>query len=113
MKHVIYGIIMGYYLGKVKFEKEHKLKNLFFCLLLPIFIHGIYDYFIIAYQYNLRKDVLPSYIIIIINVIFANMMIEESLKKSPFKLKYRMLKARKSYEKYIKKLKKVDKNLNI
>lgn len=104
--HVIYGIIMGYFLGKFKFEEENKIKNASLSFILPFLIHGLYDYFVIAYQYNLRRNVIPSYFLIIINVIFANVMIDKALKRSPFKIRYQKLKARKSYEKYLKKLNK-------
>jgi RsiW-degrading membrane proteinase PrsW (M82 family) len=48
--HALFGVIMGYYLGKGKFSDSHKVKWISFSLLLPFLFHGIYDYIIISFD---------------------------------------------------------------
>lgn len=49
--HALFGVLMGYYLGKGKFTKDKKGKWLLFSLLLPVFFHGIYDYILMSFEY--------------------------------------------------------------
>lgn len=50
--HALFGVIMGYYLGKAKFgEKRKQQKLLFFSLLIPWVLHGIYDYILYVQRY--------------------------------------------------------------
>ncbi|WP_338470116.1 glutamic-type intramembrane protease PrsW [Niallia sp. XMNu-256] len=42
--HAMFGVIMGYYLGKAKFSSQSKGKWLFLSLFVPFLLHGIYDY---------------------------------------------------------------------
>ncbi|MNR96463.1 Protease PrsW [compost metagenome] len=43
--HAMFGVIMGYYLGRSKFSEGRKShKFLIFSLLLPVFWHGVYDW---------------------------------------------------------------------
>jgi RsiW-degrading membrane proteinase PrsW (M82 family) len=46
--HALFGVMMGYYLGKAKFMPEHSYKYLWASLLLPIFWHGSFDYVLLA-----------------------------------------------------------------
>jgi protease PrsW len=42
--HLLFAIIMGYYLGRAKFEvRSNAIKLLFRGLLFTIFVHGLYD----------------------------------------------------------------------
>lgn len=47
--HALFGVIMGYYLGKGKFTKDLKKRKilLMYSLLTPIFLHGTYNYILI------------------------------------------------------------------
>lgn len=45
--HACYGILMGYYLTLYR-KNQKKKKYLFASLFLPIFLHGLYDYFLLA-----------------------------------------------------------------
>jgi RsiW-degrading membrane proteinase PrsW (M82 family) len=46
--HALFGVIMGYYLGKAKFStRELSLKWIWLSLLIPVFLHGVYDYILI------------------------------------------------------------------
>ncbi|MBD1378636.1 glutamic-type intramembrane protease PrsW [Metabacillus arenae] len=50
--HALFGVIMGYYIGKGKFSTySSKYKWLTYSLLIPIFLHGFYDYIIMAYEH--------------------------------------------------------------
>lgn len=50
--HALFGVIMGYYLGKAKFgEIRQQRKLLFFSLLIPWVLHGIYDYILYVQRY--------------------------------------------------------------
>jgi protease PrsW len=43
--HAMFGVIMGYYLGRAKFSKGRKIgRYLLFSLLIPVFWHGVYDW---------------------------------------------------------------------
>ncbi len=46
--HAIFGITMGYYLGIAHMYKELKSKYLARALLLPILLHGIYDFILMV-----------------------------------------------------------------
>lgn len=50
--HALFGIIMGYYLGKGKFSTSIRVKNqfLFLSLLIPFLLHGLYDYIIYSIE---------------------------------------------------------------
>lgn len=56
--HALFGVIMGYYLGKGKFSAISKRKWLTFSLLFPFLLHGIYDYILIAME-NWMFFILP------------------------------------------------------
>ncbi|PZE21971.1 glutamic-type intramembrane protease PrsW [Paenibacillus xerothermodurans] len=46
--HALFGVIMGYHLGKAKFDRVHKKRYLLYSLALPIFWHGAYDYLLLT-----------------------------------------------------------------
>ncbi|WP_075982153.1 glutamic-type intramembrane protease PrsW [Bacillus massilinigeriensis] len=52
--HALFGVIMGYYLGKGKFTLQSKNKWLILSLLIPIFLHGVYDYILISIEHWLN-----------------------------------------------------------
>ncbi|MGN1401212.1 MAG: glutamic-type intramembrane protease PrsW [Bacillus sp. (in: firmicutes)] len=45
--HALFGVIMGYYLGKNKFRSDEGNGYLYMALLLPALLHGLYDYILI------------------------------------------------------------------
>ncbi|WP_335869743.1 glutamic-type intramembrane protease PrsW [Bacillus sp. 2205SS5-2] len=45
--HALFGVIMGYYLGKSKFSLSQNVKWVLFSLVIPIILHGTYDYILI------------------------------------------------------------------
>lgn len=45
--HALFGVVMGFYLGKGKFSKENIKRFLFLALLIPSLLHGLYDYILL------------------------------------------------------------------
>lgn len=46
--HALFGVIMGYYLGKGKFSNgNEKMKWIVYSLTVPFLLHGVYDYILI------------------------------------------------------------------
>ncbi|MGJ7919960.1 glutamic-type intramembrane protease PrsW [Neobacillus sp. LXY-4] len=48
--HALFGVIMGFYIGKSKFMTISKRKWLSLSLILPFILHGIYDYILLNEQ---------------------------------------------------------------
>jgi RsiW-degrading membrane proteinase PrsW (M82 family) len=46
--HAIFGIVMGYYLGMARFATSGAGIYLAKSLLVPIMLHGLYDYFLLS-----------------------------------------------------------------
>jgi len=49
--HALFGVIMGYYLGKSKFSTSGKNKWIGLSLLIPVILHGSYDYILITQEH--------------------------------------------------------------
>jgi protease PrsW len=56
--HALFGVIMGFYLGKAKFTEGKKAKWVIISLLLPFILHGFYDFILIS-QENWLYIILP------------------------------------------------------
>ena len=50
--HGAFGVIMGYFVGLAKFNKERKYWLLFQGLLFAVFLHAVYDFFLLQQQYE-------------------------------------------------------------
>lgn len=48
--HALFGVIMGYYLGKAKFSLSNNRTYLILGLLAPIVLHGVYDYILLSQE---------------------------------------------------------------
>jgi protease PrsW len=46
--HALFGVIMGFYLGKGKFSLDKNKRLIFLSLLVPFVLHGTYDYILIS-----------------------------------------------------------------
>ncbi|MFC7060474.1 glutamic-type intramembrane protease PrsW [Halobacillus seohaensis] len=46
--HALFGILMGFYIGKAKFSSENKKGMIALALVIPVFLHSLYDYFIVS-----------------------------------------------------------------
>jgi RsiW-degrading membrane proteinase PrsW (M82 family) len=49
--HYSFGVIMGYYVGKAKFEPAHRFIHLLRGLFYATFMHGAYDFFLMQRNY--------------------------------------------------------------
>ncbi|WP_409301419.1 glutamic-type intramembrane protease PrsW [Peribacillus sp. SCS-155] len=49
--HALFGVIMGYYLGKGKFTTQNKNKFVFLSLFVPFLLHGVYDYILLTQEF--------------------------------------------------------------
>ncbi len=49
--HYAFAVIMGYYVGKAKFEPENRLMHMIKAVLFATLLHGAYDFFIIQQNY--------------------------------------------------------------
>lgn len=46
--HALFGIVMGYYIGRAKFAHQGRGTLILYSILFPIFYHGLYDFFLAA-----------------------------------------------------------------
>ncbi|CAH0229105.1 MULTISPECIES: glutamic-type intramembrane protease PrsW [Peribacillus] len=49
--HALFGVIMGYYLGKAKFSASNNRVFLLLALIIPISLHGVYDYILVSQKF--------------------------------------------------------------
>jgi len=79
--HALMGVIMGYYVGKAKFDIDNRKTLLLKGLFGAILLHGLYNYFLLS------KAGLGIFAIVSLVVAyrFAKRAINESLDSSPFK----------------------------
>jgi protease PrsW len=49
--HALFGVIMGFYIGKAKFTEGMKVKWVILSLLLPFLLHGSYDFILISQEH--------------------------------------------------------------
>lgn len=57
--HALFGVIMGYYLGRAKFGLDGKWRPLAYSLIFPVFYHGLYDFVLIAAKSNWMWLMIP------------------------------------------------------
>ncbi len=81
--HAAFGAIMGYYVGLAKFDPPNKNRLLIQALVIPILLHGIYDFFIIQEQYEVMT--LAFLGILVGAIFFARKAMYLHLENSPFK----------------------------
>lgn len=79
--HALMGIIMGYYIGKAKFDIDNRKTLIFKGLFGAILLHGAYDYFLFS---KLGIGIF-AFISLIFSYKIAKKVIKESQESSPFK----------------------------
>lgn len=62
--HALFGIIMGYYIGKAKFTNAHPTFCLFFALMIPVSLHTLYDYIITVREQTWLYWITPFMIVL-------------------------------------------------
>lgn len=80
--HALFGVAMGYHLGLARFLPEERTAQLFKALLVPILLHGIYDFMLMAGEEWLLLLFIP-YIILLWVLGFRRMRAHD--RRSPFK----------------------------
>lgn len=81
--HVVFGIIIGYYAGIAKFSKGQQIKYLLMGLFIAVFVHGLYDFFIIQ-EYKEWLMVVAT-VVLVGGLLIARKFILNHQKNSPFK----------------------------
>jgi RsiW-degrading membrane proteinase PrsW (M82 family) len=80
--HFVFAVIMGYYLGKAKTGEKNKFLYLILSLLIPIFIHALYDYFL--FLENIPGIWIGGFVTLFVSFYIAKNSIIEHLNASPF-----------------------------
>ncbi len=57
--HALYGVIMGYYLGRAKVETENCKKHMLLSIVLPVALHGTYDFILIIFDIYFLIGLIP------------------------------------------------------
>ncbi len=81
--HGIFAVYMGYFVGLAKFDARNRNKYLLLGLFIPVFIHGLYDFFII--QEYLEWLMVFAVIVLLIGAYFGYHLIVQHVENSPFK----------------------------
>jgi protease PrsW len=80
--HASFAIIMGYYVGKAKFNEEKKNTYLLKGLLWATAAHGLYDFFL--FQEMHATLVFYAFFVLIAALIFSSKMINHHIATSPY-----------------------------
>lgn len=81
--HAVFGVVMGYYVGKAKYISERNLEYTAKALLVTVFLHGMYNYLLMQDQFPYLG--LAAIIGLIVSVRYVKKMIKEQQDASPFK----------------------------
>ena len=81
--HLVFSIVMGYYIGKARFQVGHRAALLAKGFLIPFLLHGIYDFLIIQ-EMSAWLTVLGA-LSVYIGLYYARLMINDHLDHSPFR----------------------------
>lgn len=58
--HALFAVVMGYYLGIAKFAKpQYRKKYIWFGLITPVILHGIYDFILLSQKFYLLMLFIP------------------------------------------------------
>jgi RsiW-degrading membrane proteinase PrsW (M82 family) len=80
--HAICGVIMGYYVGKVKFGEIDKTRNMILSFLAPAAFHGAYDFF--AFLDWVPGIIAGALVSVLVGLVLAKKAIDEHKQSSPF-----------------------------
>ncbi len=57
--HALFGVAMGYYFGLAKLSQKNKTKNFILALIVPIGLHGLYDFILMTQHQYLLLAFIP------------------------------------------------------
>ena len=80
--HAIFGIIMGFFVGGAKFYEKKRAGLIALGLLVPAFLHGFYDFFLMV---NIPGLVVFSLAMVVVGAILSLKAIRIRQKESPFR----------------------------
>ena len=81
--HATFAVIMGYFLGKAKFDKENSMKFKLYALLGAVLFHGAYDYFL--FEMNVPGIWTGAFISLAVALYLSKKAIKLHQGSSPFK----------------------------
>ena len=81
--HATFGIIMGYYIGKAKFEHQHKWRFILIGLVGAVIFHGAYDFFL--FNQNNTGIVGGAVVSLFVAIYLSRKAIALHLDRSPFR----------------------------
>ncbi len=81
--HIIFAGLMGFFLGRAKFNPKQRIVFLFLAFLFPWFAHGLYDFFLL--QLFNEALMLTSLVILFVGSFFTIRAFRKQLKESPWK----------------------------
>lgn len=81
--HASFAAIMGYFVGKARFETERKQRLLLLGWLIPVGIHGLYDFFIIQEVYD--GLIVLALVTLSAAIFFSIKLIREQQRSSPYR----------------------------
>ncbi|MCO5232391.1 MAG: PrsW family intramembrane metalloprotease [Chitinophagales bacterium] len=81
--HATFGIVMGYFVGKAKFNEESAIKESLLGLFAATFMHGVYDYLLMQEIYSLLA--VGAFVGLYISIYYVRRLIKEQQEQSPFK----------------------------
>jgi len=80
--HALFAVIMGFYYGKAKFSAAPRRKMLAYSILLPVVIHGMFDYIQLAFTEKWSWTIIPFVALL---WICAMILVRKALDRSPFR----------------------------
>lgn len=83
--HYSFGVIMGYYIGKAKFDPENRLRFLIQGLLYASILHAAYDFFLMQQNYVILVPL--GFIVLIVSWKLSKRAIKEMKTDSMFRFK--------------------------
>jgi RsiW-degrading membrane proteinase PrsW (M82 family) len=80
--HALFGVFMGYQMGKAKFNPAKEKKYLWIALLLPLIFHGIFDFILLDFKTTWLWLILPLMLFL---WLFTMRMLKNANERSPFR----------------------------
>lgn len=81
--HAVFGVVMGYYVGKAKFEPDKETSYTLKAFFVPFILHGMYDWLLFQDEYPLLG--LGALAGLAVSIRYAFKMVKEQQEASPFK----------------------------
>jgi RsiW-degrading membrane proteinase PrsW (M82 family) len=79
--HALFGVAMGFYFSYAKFLPEYKNKYLMLAIVIPIVLHGIYDFILMWQEKLLENNVEVAILLTLVFITFVVFLWMQGLKK--------------------------------